>query len=147
MTMMNSENRNFRSYSELIKIDSFADRLKYLLLHGTVAEDKFGYRRYLNQVLYKSPEWKKVRNEIIIRDNGCDLAFPGFEIPNRILIHHINPITVEDIMYRRPIVFDPENLITTVLATHEIIHYGTESDIDNYFLNERSANDTSPWRN
>lgn len=144
--MTNSENQNIRSYSELIKFDSFVDRLKYLLLHGTVAEDKFGYSRYLNQTLYKSPEWRRLRNEIIIRDNACDLGVPTFEIPNRILIHHINPITLEDVLYRRPNVFDPENLITTVLATHEIIHYGSESDIDRYFLNERSANDTSPWR-
>lgn len=144
--MTNSENQNIRSYSELIKFDSFVDRLKYLLLHGTVAEDKFGYSRYLNQTLYKSPEWRRIRNEIIIRDNACDLGVPTFEIPNRILIHHINPITLEDVLYRRPNVFDPENLITTVLATHEIIHYGSESDIDRYFLNERSANDTSPWR-
>lgn len=144
--MMNSESQNIRSYSELIKLDSFVDRLKYLLLHGTVAEDKFGYSRYLNQTLYKSPEWRRLRNEIIIRDNACDLGVPTFEIPNRILIHHINPITLEDVLYRRPNVFDPENLITTVLATHEIIHYGSESDIDRYFLNERSANDTSPWR-
>ena len=144
--MTNSENQNIRSYSELIKFDSFADRLKYLLLHGTVAEDKFGYSRYLNQILYKSPEWRRLRNEIIIRDNACDLGVQTFEIPNRILIHHINPITLEDVLYRRPNVFDPENLITTVLATHEIIHYGSESDIDRYFLNERSANDTSPWR-
>lgn len=144
--MTNSENQNIRSYSELIKFDSFVDRLKYLLLHGTVAEDKFGYSRYLNQTLYKSPEWRRLRNEIIIRDNACDLGVPTFEIPNRILIHHINPITLEDVLYRRPNVFDPENLITTVLATHEIIHYGSESDIDRYFLNERSVNDTSPWR-
>lgn len=135
-----------RSYEELLTFPTFEERLRYLLLHGTVAEDKFGYTRYLNQVLYKSPEWRRLRNEIIIRDNGCDLAVDGFEIPKRILIHHINPITIEDIMYRRPIVFDPNNLITTVLSTHEIIHYGSESDIGNFFLNERSSNDTSPWR-
>ena len=135
-----------RSYEELLTFPTFEERLRYLLLHGTVAEDKFGYTRYLNQILYKSPEWRRLRNEIIIRDNGCDLAVDGFEIPKRILIHHINPITIEDIMYRRPIVFDPNNLITTVLSTHEIIHYGSESDISNFFLNERSSNDTSPWR-
>lgn len=135
-----------RSYEELIAIPTFEDRLRYLLLHGSVAEDKFGYTRYLNQVLYKSNEWRRLRNQIIIRDHGCDLGVDGFEIPSRALIHHINPITLDDIMQRRPIVFDPNNLITTILSTHEIIHYGSESDISNYFLKERSANDTSPWR-
>lgn len=135
-----------RSYEELITIPTFEERLKYLLLNGSVAEDKFGYTRYLNQVLYKSSEWRRLRNQIIVRDNGCDLAFDGFEIPAKALIHHINPITIDDIMYRRPNVFDPNNLITTVLRTHEIIHYGSESDISNYFYKERSANDTSPWR-
>ena len=135
-----------RSYEELIAIPTFEDRLRYLLLHGSVAEDKFGYTRYLNQVLYKSNEWRRLRNQIIVRDHGCDLGVDGFEIPSRALIHHINPITLDDIMQRRPIVFDPNNLITTVLSTHEIIHYGSESDISNYFLKERSANDTSPWR-
>lgn len=135
-----------RSYEELIAIPTFEDRLRYLLLHGSVAEDKFGYTRYLNQVLYKSNEWRRLRNQIIVRDNGCDLGVDGFEIPSRALIHHINPITLDDIMQRRPIVFDPNNLITTILSTHEIIHYGSESDISNYFLKERSANDTSPWR-
>lgn len=135
-----------RSYSELISIPTFEDRLRYLLLHGTVAEDKFGYTRYLNQILYKSNEWRRLRNEIIIRDNGCDLAVDGFEIPSRILIHHINPITIDDIIQKNPIVFDPNNLITTVLSTHEIIHYGDEGDISNFFYKERSENDTSPWR-
>lgn len=135
-----------RSYEELITLPTFEDRLRYLLLHGSVAEDKFGYTRYLNQILYKSNEWRRLRNQIIVRDNGCDLGVDGFEIPSRALIHHINPITLDDVMQRRPIVFDPNNLITTVLSTHEIIHYGSESDISNYFLKERSANDTSPWR-
>ena len=139
-------NDYFKSYEELITIPTFEDRLRYLLLHGNVAEDKFGYTRYLNQVLYKSSEWRKLRNQIIIRDNGCDLGVDGFDIPSRALIHHINPITLDDIMQRRPIVFDPNNLITTVLATHEIIHYGSESDISNFFYKERTANDTSPWR-
>lgn len=135
-----------RSYEELISLPSFEERLRYLLLHGSVAVDTFGYDRYLNQVLYKSPEWRRIRNQVIVRDGGCDLAFDGFEIPSRALIHHINPVTVEDILYKRPIVFDLNNLITTTHKTHEIIHYGTESDIDSYFFIERSPNDTSPWR-
>ena len=135
-----------RSYEELITLPTFEERLRYLLLHGTVAEDKFGYTRQLNQILYKSNEWKRLRNQIILRDKGCDLGIDGFEIPSRALIHHINPISLDDVMHRRPNVFDPNNLITTVLSTHEIIHYGSESDISNFFYQERSANDTSPWR-
>ena len=135
-----------RSYEELITLPTFEDRLRYLLLYGSVAEDKFGYTRYLNQVLYKSNEWRRLRNQIILRDRGCDLGVDGYEIPARALIHHINPITLDDIMQRKPNVFDPNNLITTVLSTHEIIHYGSESDISNLFYKEREANDTSPWR-
>ena len=135
-----------KSYEELKDFSSFEDRLRYLLLHGSVAKDTFGYDRYLNQILYKSPEWRQVRNSVIVRDIGCDLGIDGFEIPSRALIHHINPITVEDIMYKRPIVFDMNNLITTTLRTHEIIHYGSEADIDSYFFVERLPNDTSPWR-
>jgi len=135
-----------RSYSELIKIPTFEERLEYLLLHGSVAQDTFGYQRYLNQVLYKSPEWKRVRRQVILRDTACDLACDGHEIPFRALIHHINPITIDDINLRRENVFDLENLITTTLNTHEIIHYGTLQDIKNLTMAERSPNDTIPWR-
>lgn len=135
-----------KSYDELITIPTFEDRLIYLLLYGTVAEDTFGYRRYLNQILYKCPEWRKARRDSIVRDNGCDLAFEGFEIPERAIVHHINPITIDDVLYRRPNVFDLNNLVTTVLRTHEIIHYGTIEDIKNLTLVERRPNDTSPWR-
>ena len=135
-----------RSYEELIAIPNFEDRLKYLMLFGTVAKDTFGYERYLNQILYKSPEWRQLRNQIIIRDGGCDLGVEGFEIPQRALIHHINPISVDDILQRREIVFDPNNLITTTLATHEIIHYGSVGDLELLIVHDRLPNDTIPWR-
>ena len=135
-----------KTYDELITIPTFEDRLIYLLLNGNVAEDTFGYRRYLNQILYKCPEWRQVRRDAIIRDNACDLAVFGYEIPERVLVHHINPITIDDVLYRRPNVFDMNNLVCTVLRTHEIIHYGTIADVKNQILVERRLNDTSPWR-
>ena len=135
-----------KSYEELIKIPTFEDRLAYLMLFGAVGKDTFGYDRYLNQILYKSAEWRRTRNQIILRDDGCDLAVDGYQIPSRALIHHINPITVDDIIQRRDIVFDPNNLITTSLNTHEIIHYGSMGDIDMLRYVERTPNDTCPWR-
>ena len=135
-----------KCYSELITIPTFEERLEYLLLHGSVGKDTFAWERYLNQILYKSSEWKKVRREVILRDAACDLACDGYEIPRRALIHHINPITVDDVRLARPIVFDMENLITTTLNTHEIIHYGNLQDIQNLTMAERLPDDTTPWR-
>lgn len=137
--------KNGRSYSELITIPTFEERFKYLQLKGSVGKDTFGHDRYLNQILYNSQEWKTIRNKIIIRDNGCDLACEGFEIYGQILIHHINPISVEDIIGRSPKVFDPENLITTVHNTHNAIHYGDASLLITAPI-ERSKNDTCPWK-
>ena len=134
-----------KTYSELITIPTFEERYKYLQLKGSVGIDTFGYDRYLNQILYNSMEWRRLRNEIIIRDNGCDLACEDHEINGRALIHHINPITVEDVLERKPIVFDPENLITTTHNTHNTIHYGDESLLITVPV-ERSRNDTCPWR-
>lgn len=144
MSLVN--HHSIRSYEELISLPTFEERLRYLLLYGSVAEDTFGSKRYLNQILYRSPEWRRLRNQIIVRDNSCDLGCDGYEIYKYALIHHINPITIDDILNRNPIVFDPNNLITTILPTHEIIHYGSESDIQMLNLVERSPNDTSPWR-
>lgn len=135
-----------KSYEELIGIDGFQDRLLYLLLHGSVAKETFGYERYLNQLLYKCPEWRSVRNKIILRDNGCDLACDGYDIYKGAIVHHINPITIENVLHRDSIVFDPNNLITTKLDTHNLIHYGSENDIINLVLTERSPNDTCLWR-
>lgn len=138
-------NTDRKSYSELITLPTFEERFRYLQLKGAVGKDTFGYDRYLNQVLYNSPEWKRCRRDIILRDNGCDLACPGFELHYRVLVHHINPITVEDVIKRRPCVFDPENLITTTHDTHNAIHYGDESKLAIRPI-ERFANDTCPWK-
>ena len=136
---------NTKRYSELTTIPTYEERFKYLQLKGAVGDDTFGYDRYLNQILYNSPEWKRLRNQIIIRDNGRDLGCEGYEIYGRILIHHMNPITVEDIVSRDPIVFDPENLICVSHNTHNAIHYGDENLLIMAPV-ERTKNDTCPWR-
>lgn len=136
---------NIKRYSELITIPTYEERFQYLQLKGAVGKDTFGYDRYLNQILYNSPEWKRLRNQIIIRDNGCDLGCEGYEIYGRVLIHHMNPITVEDVVSRNPIVFDPENLICVSHNTHNAIHYGDESLLILAPV-ERTKNDTCPWR-
>lgn len=134
-----------KSYSELIRIHSFEDRYEYLKLDGIVGEPTFGNERYLNQVLYTSDEWKRCRRGIIIRDNGLDLGCDGFEIYGRILVHHLNPITIEDILNRASIVFDPENLICVSHNTHNAIHYGTRDMlIGNPIC--RCKYDTCPWK-
>ena len=141
ITMKNS----IRTYSELITIPTFEERFEYLKLNGSVGLETFGHDRYLNQILYNSPEWRRFRPEIIVRDNGCDLACEGYEIFGKILIHHINPITAKDILNRNPKVFDPENVITTVHNTHNAIHYGDENLLITAPI-ERSRNDTCPWK-
>lgn len=134
-----------KTYSELITIPTFEERFQYLQLKGFVGKDTFGYDRYLNQILYRSPEWKKLRNQIIIRDGGCDLACEGYDIHGRILIHHLNPITVDDVIARSRKVFDPDNLVCVTHNTHNAIHYG---DVDLLVTGPitRSKNDTCPWR-
>lgn len=134
-----------KTYSELIRLPTFIERYRYLRLNGKVGEATFGFQRWLNQELYHSDIWLSFRDKIIVRDNGCDLAVEGFEIRGSILIHHINPITYDDIMNRNPIVFDPENAISTKLSTHNAIHYGDESLLILAPI-ERSKNDTCPWR-
>lgn len=135
-----------RTYSELIKLPTFEERFLYLELGGKVGEDTFGFDRYLNQILYRSEEWKRIRREVIIRDNGCDLAIPDREIFGKIIVHHMNPISIEDIEEHNPDIFNPEYLITTIKATHDAIHYGDDSYIDNTEWHERTPNDTCPWR-
>lgn len=134
-----------KCYSELLRLPTFIERYRYLKLDGTVGEDTFGFRRWLNQVLYTSHEWKSFRREINRRDNGCDLGMAGVEIYGPAIIHHINPITYEDVLYRRDCLFDPENVILTQLGTHNAIHYGDESLL-NIAPIERTPNDTCPWR-
>ena len=137
--------KNIKTYSELITIPTFEERFEYLKLDGQVGVETFGFSRYLNQAFYKSGEWLSIRDYVITRDNGCDLGMEGYEIYGRILIHHINPITKDDIIQRSRILLDPENLITTVKRTHDAIHYG-DSNLLMKAPIERRKNDTCPWR-
>lgn len=136
---------NIKTYSELITIPTFEGRYEYLKLGGQVGVETFGFDRYLNQAFYKSDEWLSIRDHVIARDNGCDLGVEGHEIYGRIIIHHMNPITKEDILQRSEILLDPEYLITTVKRTHDAIHYGNDSIIFEAPI-ERRKNDTCPWR-
>lgn len=136
---------SIRTYSELIKIPTFKDRFEYLRLDGKVGEETFGFDRYLNQIFYKSQEWKAARDFVIIRDQGCDLAMEGHEIFERILVHHMNPIRIEDIVNRSKYLLDPEYLICTIKNTHDAIHYGDGSLLITGPI-ERTKNDTCPWR-
>lgn len=113
---------------------------------GSIGEETFGFERYLNQKFYKSPEWKKLRNQIILRDNGCDMGMPDHEIHGRIYIHHINPVLPEYIVQRKNLLMDPENLVCVSLNTHNAIHYGDESMIEEIMPVIRRPNDTIPWR-
>ena len=136
---------NIKTYSELITITTFEERFEYLKLDGRVGAETFGFDRYLNQAFYKSDEWLSIRDYIITRDDGCDLGVPGYEIYGRILIHHMNPITKEDILQRSKFLIDPEYLITTIKRTHDAIHY-SDSNLLVKAPIERSKNDTCPWR-
>lgn len=134
-----------RRYSELILLPTFEERFEYLRLDGRVGESTFGYDRYVNQILYHSDFWDEIRNGIIIRDDGMDLAMPGYPIIEHLIVHHINPITLEDIEEMRPIVSDPENLICVSLNTHNAIHYGNKNFLPKLPI-ERRPWDTCPWR-
>jgi len=138
-------NTIIRTYSELITLPTFMERYKYLRIGGTVGTDTFGFDRYLNQMFYKSDEWKSIRRHVIIRDCGCDLGIEGHEIHERILIHHINPISEEDILDRSDFLLNPEYLISTSHRTHNAIHYGDDSILIDVPL-ERRKNDTCPWK-
>lgn len=134
-----------RTYSDLSKLTTFEERFQYLKLSGSVGESTFGYSRYLNQVFYKSMAWKRIRDEVILRDNGCDLGIDGRAIYGPVIIHHMNPITAEDIETESKFLTDPEYLITTVHNTHNAIHYGDESLLVMSPV-ERTRNDTCPWK-
>lgn len=134
-----------KTYSELIKLKTFKDRFEYLKLDGIVGEETFGFDRYMNQIFYKSREWTSVRRAVIIRDNGCDLGVEGYEIHGKILIHHMNPINLSDIVHKTDELLNPDYLITTVLSTHNAIHYGDASLLPALPI-ERRANDTCPWK-
>lgn len=133
-----------RTYSELCKLPTFKDRFNYLSLDGLVGQDTFGFERYLNQRFYRSKEWKQLRNKIIVRDNGCDLGINGREIFGRVIIHHMNPVGVEDIENASEYLLNPEYLICVSHLTHNAIHYGDESIFPEEFV-ERSPGDTKLW--
>lgn len=135
-----------KTYSELIQIPSFHDRFKYLKLSGRIGESTFGFDRWLNQVFYRSPEWKAVRQEVMLRDEGLDLAHPDHPIGGRLIIHHMNPICEKDIVRREEDLLNPEYLITVSHQTHNAIHYGDESLLEIEKITIRQPNDTSPWR-
>lgn len=135
-----------KSYSELVKLKTFEERFEYLRLNGRVGEDTFGFDRYLNQHFYtQDKEWRKLKRDIIIRDRGCDLGIEGREIHTRIIIHHINPITKEDLVNRTSKLLNPENLICVSDNTHNAIHYGDGSKLAKDPI-ERRPNDTCPWK-
>ena len=134
-----------RTYSELKKLQTFEERFEYLRLRGQVGQDTFGFDRYMNQAFYKSTEWKSIRNYVIVRDNGCDLGLDGYEIHGQILIHHMNPILPDDIKNSTDFLLNPEYLISTVLTTHNAIHYGDKTLLSKAPI-ERTRNDTCPWR-
>lgn len=134
-----------RTYTELLKFETFEERYRYLRLDGKVGEETFGFDRWLNQKFYKDPEWLAIRNEVIVRDNGCDLGIEDREIYSRIIIHHMNPITKNDIIKRSDFLLNPEYLICTSKSTHDAIHYGDEGLLFQMPV-ERRRNDTCPWR-
>lgn len=136
-----------RSYTELSKLKTFEERFDYLKLDGKVGRETFGFDRIFNQRFYTSTEWKKIKDEVILRDNGCDLGVPGHEIRgNLIFVHHMNPVLLEDIEKRTEILLNPEYLITTIHRTHNAIHYGDKSSLIIAPV-ARTKNDTCPWKN
>lgn len=136
---------SIKTYSELIKLPTFEERYRYLRLSGRVGKDTFGFDRYMNQNFYRSREWKRIRDEVIVRDNGCDLGIEDRIIHGKILIHHMNPITDRDIFDLTEFLLDPEYLICVTHTTHNAIHYGDE---DLLITNPvvRTRNDTCPWK-
>lgn len=134
-----------RTYSELITLPTFEERYNYLKLGGKVGEETFGFDRFLYQDFLRSKEWKDIRDYVIVRDHGCDLAVEDREIFGKILIHHMNPIAVKDVLRRSEYLLNPEYMITTVKRTHDAIHYGDE-DLLITMPVERYKNDTCPWK-
>lgn len=143
--MLDMVMKMIRTYTELSKLNSFLERYEYLRIGGKVGEETFGFDRYLNQVFYKDPEWLEARDNVIIRDGGCDLGMSDREIRGKILVHHMNPVTKEQILRRDPALFDPEYLICTIKSTHDAIHYGDQTLL---MLDPivRTKNDTCPWK-
>ncbi len=144
---MTNTNDIFKSYEDLIRLSTYDERLEYLRIFGTVGKDTFGFDRYLNQRFYRSNEWKHLRKQIFLRDNGCDLGLEGYDIldPGSVIIHHINPLSIDDFKDSTDLLFDPNNLITVSRWTHNLIHYGDSEHIPVAYT--RSPNDTCPWKN
>lgn len=143
-----------RTYSELIKLPTFKERFDYLKVHAPIGSDTFGPERFINQAFYRSLEWRRVSREVILRDNACDLGVPGFDIvrvkgdkskDSVIIVHHMNPITVEQIVNRDPDILNPEYLITTKMLTHNLLHFGGEGNLPPNRVNERKPGDTKLW--
>lgn len=139
--------RKSKTYSELLALDTFSERFEYLRTKSRIGEETFGAFRYLNQALYTSEEWKSFRRKIILRDNGCDLGCDDRPYSDReiVIIHHINPLTKEQILNRDPCIFDPENVISCRDSTHKALHYGSLENVEVAVI-ERKPNDTCPWR-
>lgn len=140
-----AEKMSTKTYSELALLKTFEERFKYLQLSGIVGEETFGFDRFINQIFYKSQEWKSIRDFVIVRDTGCDLGVEGYNIYGKILIHHMNPISKKDIESRSRFLLDPEYLICTSHNTHNAIHYGDDTLLIQAPV-ERSRNDTCPWK-
>lgn len=134
----------FKSYSELVRYPTFDERFDYLKLAGQVAHTTFGYDRYVNQGFYMSLDWKRARRDVIVRDNGCDLGMPGYEIYSELIVHHMNPMTVDDIVHHEDWILDPEFLICTTKKTHNALHFGNESLLPDV-VTARTPNDTKLW--
>lgn len=133
-----------RTYSELRRIEGFEERFEYLSLRGHVGQATFGFDRWINQQFYRSREWRRVRDFVVLRDNGCDLGVPGRDIHSQLVVHHMNPVTVEDFEGGSDWILDPEFLITTTHRTHNAIHYGDDSLLAKPFV-ERRPGDTRLW--
>lgn len=138
--------RTRKSYFELSRLPTFEERFEYLKLDGQVAHSIFGGHRYLNQAFYQSDAWRKVRRQVILRDNGCDLGMEGREINSKLLVHHINPITPEDLIEGNPDILDPNNLVCVSENTHQMLHYGNAEGLEQWEPVVRKPNDTCPWK-
>ena len=136
---------DIKTYSQMMQLSTFDERFDYLKLNGKVCGETFGFDRYLNQQFYKSPEWKKIREQVIIRDNGCDLGIPGMEIGGNIYVHHMNPLSAE-MLDDTELLLNPEYLICVSMTTHNAIHYGDKALAHKNDIVDRKANDTCPWR-
>lgn len=135
-----------KSYLEMLQFKTYQERLEYLRCFGKVGIDTFGHDRYLNQIFYHTPEWKKIRYQVINRDGACDMALNDFPLFNHVMVHHINPISVEMVINRDPMIFDLNNLVCVSEKTHNAIHYGATGDLPIALPIERTKDDTCPWR-